>query len=59
MPKYRGLIGTAKTVASEEGTLALWNGLTPGLQRQLIFSGLRLGLYTPVRDAICGPLDEG
>lgn len=58
-PKYRGLFGTLKTVAGEEGTLALWNGLGPGLQRQLIFSGLRIGLYEPVKNLICGPLPEG
>lgn len=33
VPKYNGLVGTAKTIAAEEGSLALWNGLTPGLQR--------------------------
>jgi solute carrier family 25 (mitochondrial uncoupling protein), member 8/9 len=48
-----------KTIAAEEGPLALWNGLTPGLQRQFIFAGLRIGLYVPVRDLICGPLQPG
>ena len=32
-PKYNGLIGTMRTIAAEEGLLALWNGLIPGLQR--------------------------
>lgn len=32
-PRYSGLLGTAKTVAAEEGALALWGGLAPGLQR--------------------------
>ena len=31
--KYRGLIGTTRTVISEEGAGALWNGLTAGLHR--------------------------
>ncbi len=31
VPKYQGFIGTMKTIAAEEGTLALFNGLTPGL----------------------------
>ena len=48
-----------KTIASEEGVFALWNGLVPGLQRQLIFAGLRIGLYVPVRDTICGELKPG
>ena len=33
VPRYNGLLGTTKTIAAEEGPLALWNGLTPGLQR--------------------------
>jgi solute carrier family 25 uncoupling protein 8/9 len=58
-PKYRGLIGTASTVVSEEGVLALYNGMTAGLHRQIIFSGIRVSLYQPVRDSLCGPLKEG
>lgn len=30
-PRYSGFLGTMKKVASEEGPLALFNGLTPGL----------------------------
>ena len=58
-PKYNGLIGTMKTVAAEEGPFALFNGLTPGLQRQIVFAGLRIGLYVPVRNAITGELQPG
>ena len=32
-PRYKGFVGTMAKVASEEGPLALWSGLTPGLQR--------------------------
>ena len=32
-PKYVGLLGTTKTIAAEEGPVALWNGLSAGLQR--------------------------
>ena len=46
-------------VAAEEGTLSLFNGLIPGLQRQVVFAGLRIGLYVPVRDMITGPLAPG
>jgi len=31
IPKYNGFLGTAKTIASEEGVNALYNGLTAGL----------------------------
>ena len=58
-PRYVGLLGTAKTVAAEEGATALWGGLMPGLQRQIIFAGLRVGLYIPIRNMITGPLAEG
>ena len=46
-------------VAGEEGPLALFGGLSAGLQRQLVFAGLRIGLYVPIRDMITGPLPEG
>lgn len=52
-------MGTAKTVAAEEGALALFGGLSAGLQRQVVFAGLRIGMYVPIRDAITGPLPEG
>lgn len=53
------MFGTIKVIAAEEGTLALWSGLTPGLQRQFLNSGLRIGLYVPVRNVICGPMKPG
>ena len=58
-PRYNGLLGTTKTIAAEEGALALWNGLTPGLQRQFVFAGLRIGLYIPIRNMICGEMKPG
>jgi len=58
-PRYNGLIGTLSKVTAEEGGLALFNGLVPGLQRQFINSGLRIGLYVPIRNIITGPLAPG
>ena len=43
-----------KTIFAEEGLPAMWKGITAGLQRQVIFAGLRIGLYPTVRDTICG-----
>lgn len=37
------------TVAKEEGAGSLWKGLGPGLQRQVIYGGLRIGLYDPIK----------
>ncbi|KAL6195489.1 hypothetical protein ACLB2K_031108 [Fragaria x ananassa] len=53
-PKYKGLLGTMATIAREEGLGALWNGIIPGLQRQCIYGGLRIGLYDPVKLFLVG-----
>lgn len=48
LPKYKGLLGTVGTIAKEEGMSALWKGIVPGLHRQCLYGGLRIGLYEPV-----------
>lgn len=48
VPKYRGMLNTVVTIAMEEGLLALWKGIIPGLHRQCLYGGLRIGLYGPV-----------
>jgi solute carrier family 25 uncoupling protein 8/9 len=47
-PKYKGMFGTMATIAREEGAASLWKGIVPGLHRQCLFGGLRIGLYEPV-----------
>jgi solute carrier family 25 citrate transporter 1 len=32
-PKYRGLVQSCMVIAKEEGTIALWKGITPRLMR--------------------------
>lgn len=59
LPKYRGLIGTTRTVIAEEGVFTLYNGLTAGIHRQILFSGIRVGSYNHVKELVCGPLGEG
>lgn len=54
VPKYRGMLGTVLTVAKEEGATALWKGLEPGVHRQCLFGGLRIGLYDPVKSLYVG-----
>ena len=47
--KYRGMFGTLATISREEGIRALYNGLVPGLQRQMAFASIRIGLYDSVK----------
>lgn len=57
--KYKGMAGTIGTIAREEGAAALWKGLVPGLHRQCLFGGLRIGLYEPVKQLYVGKDFEG
>ena len=44
-------MGAIACFARYEGLRALYCGLVPGLQRQFVMTGLRLGLYERVREA--------
>ena len=44
-----GTLATIICIAREEGVAALWKGVVPGLHRQFLYGGLRIGLYEPVR----------
>ncbi|GAX85450.1 hypothetical protein CEUSTIGMA_g12866.t1 [Chlamydomonas eustigma] len=57
--KYRGLLGTIATIAREEGPASLWKGIEPGLHRQCLFGGLRIGMYEPVRNLYVGKDHKG
>lgn len=46
-------------IASEEGVVNLFRGLTPGLQRQFVNCSVRFGLYEHVRNALCPNLQPG
>jgi len=47
---YKGVGGTVISIARQEGPKALYNGIVPGLQRQMAFSAIRLGAYENVRN---------
>eukprot|EP00897_Mesotaenium_endlicherianum_P009725 jgi/Mesen1/8781/ME000526S08092 len=57
--KYKGMVGTMSTIAREEGVGALWKGIVPGLHRQILFGGLRIGMYEPVKQLYVGKNHEG
>ncbi|KAM8843535.1 mitochondrial brown fat uncoupling protein 1 [Synchiropus picturatus] len=52
--RYRGVFGTISTMIRTEGPRALYNGLVAGLQRQVCFASVRIGLYDNVRDFYTG-----
>ncbi|KAL6653236.1 hypothetical protein ACP70R_012161 [Stipagrostis hirtigluma subsp. patula] len=49
-----GTLATILCIAREEGIATLWKGLIPGLHRQFLYGGLRIGLYEPVKAFFAG-----
>ncbi|XP_060119943.1 putative mitochondrial transporter UCP3 [Heteronotia binoei] len=47
--KYKGVFGTMATMVRLEGPKSLYNGLVAGLQRQMSFASIRIGLYDSVK----------
>lgn len=47
--KYRGVFGTMATMVKNEGPRSLYSGLVAGLQRQMSFASVRIGLYDSVK----------
>lgn len=47
--KYRGVFGTISTMVRTEGPRSLYNGLVAGLQRQMSFASVRIGLYDSMK----------
>lgn len=47
--KYRGVMGTITTMVRTEGPRSLYNGLVAGLQRQMSFASVRIGLYDSMK----------
>uniref|UniRef100_A0A8D2KT08 Uncoupling protein 2 n=1 Tax=Varanus komodoensis TaxID=61221 RepID=A0A8D2KT08_VARKO len=46
---YKGVFGTMATMVRNEGPRSLYNGLVAGLQRQMSFASVRIGLYDSVK----------
>ncbi|KAM4709592.1 mitochondrial brown fat uncoupling protein 1 [Discoglossus pictus] len=47
--RYKGVFGTIGTIIKTEGPKSLYNGLVAGLQRQMSFASIRIGLYDTVK----------
>ncbi|KAM9734099.1 dicarboxylate carrier UCP2-like [Menidia menidia] len=46
---YRGVFGTILTIVRGEGPRGLYSGLVAGLQRQVCFASVRIGLYDTMK----------
>ncbi|XP_065739187.1 putative mitochondrial transporter UCP3 isoform X3 [Phocoena phocoena] len=47
--QYRGVLGTILTMVRTEGPCSPYKGLVAGLQRQMSFASVRIGLYDSVK----------
>lgn len=47
--KQLGVMRMVLTILQKEGVKSLYNGLTAGLQRQMVFSMVRIGLYDSIK----------
>ncbi|XP_036282715.1 mitochondrial uncoupling protein 3 [Pipistrellus kuhlii] len=47
--QYRGVLGTILTMVRTEGLRSPYSGLVAGLQRQMSFASIRIGLYDSVK----------
>lgn len=56
--RYRGVFGTISTMVRTEGPRSLYNGLVAGLQRQMAFASIRIGLYDNVKSFYTGGKDS-
>lgn len=52
---HKSSIHAIKNIVSNEGFLALYNGLSAGLLRQATYTTTRLGIYTTLFDMVSGP----
>ena len=48
---YQGVIGTLSMIKNAEGLSGWYGGLAAGLQRQMCFASIRIGLYDPMKQA--------
>ncbi|KAK5640924.1 hypothetical protein RI129_009471 [Pyrocoelia pectoralis] len=51
-PQHRGMLRTAFGIAKEEGPFKLWQGMSAGLTRHVIYSGTRMVAFQFMRDDI-------
>ncbi|XP_004382016.1 putative mitochondrial transporter UCP3 isoform X2 [Trichechus manatus latirostris] len=57
--QYRGVLGTLLIMVRTEGPRSPYNGLVAGLQRQMGFASIRIGLYDSVKQFYTTSPDSG
>ncbi|XP_060586089.1 mitochondrial uncoupling protein 4-like [Ruditapes philippinarum] len=55
----RGMFKIMQGIVTEEGLLKLWQGISPALYRQIIYSGFRMVIYEGLRDHVFQKNDDG
>lgn len=58
-PTYKGLIDCLTKIVTQEGATVPWRGVSAGIQRQMAFAPIRIGLYEPVRNIYMGKDNTG
>lgn len=48
----RNVLSTGFAVVRDDGPAALYRGVTPAVARGVLYGGLRIGLYTPLKNAM-------
>jgi len=56
--KRQSMVNTFVNIVKNEGVLALYLGTSPAVWRQLLYGGLRIGLYEPIKKLISGKKKE-
>ncbi|XP_008498061.2 mitochondrial uncoupling protein 4 [Calypte anna] len=55
---HRGMLGTMAGILQEEGLQKLWQGATPAVYRQIVYSGVRMVAYEHLRDSMLGKSED-
>lgn len=56
--KYATVSSTLRTIKTEQGFARLWKGFDAAIARQIVFAGLKLALYEPLKVAVCSNEEE-
>lgn len=54
-----GIFKSVKVIAAEEGVTAFWKGINAAWLRESSYTSLRLGLYTPIKQAMGADANSG